>query len=631
MLFPNTVALSTVVVYGVALPDVFLPSYAVEEDFPAGPKPSTRRNHAVMVNTAVKGPIPRKKDRGADLFVALLRAQGVTHVMAVTGGAIMEGMDALHAEETLHLSIFQTEPGATWAAMGYARATGKVGVCVVTSGPGATNTITAIADAQRDNVPLVVVTGQVPTAARDTDAFQETNITAVAEPTAKKVYYLNRPEDMPRVVREAFRVAREGRPGPVLIDLTKDAQQAPVDLAAFAEALQPAVAPPRSSRLSNQTEVALDEVVAHLRQAERPVIIAGYGLLLAGAAPELLRFLEKVPCPVVHTIPGKAAVPSNHPANYGLIGMHGFYTANWILHHADLLVSLGSRYDDRITGDTERFAPQARRLIQFDIDTAQISKVLPQRKLGVVGDLGDTLPALTARLQEERFDFAAWHEAIREVEKHFPSTYHRSDGVLQVQYSIEVLNRLVRHQTTQQPCQVVYTTEVGDHQMWAGQHLAMQPGWHFMTSGGQGAMGSGLPMAIGAQMADPEALVVCLAGDGSLRFSEAELETIWEYQLPVKVLLFNNEGYGIVRMWNHRFYEGRETGVRKPHKRWTLLAQGNGFTEDCVDRVSNPEALPAVLQHALSHRKPHFIELVTPYEECLPLMPPGQSFEEMIL
>jgi acetolactate synthase-1/2/3 large subunit len=500
-----------------------------------------------------------------------------------------------------------------------------VGVCVVTSGPAATNTITAIADAQRDNVPLLVITGQVPTAARNTDAFQETNITEIAAPTAKKVYYLNRPEDMPAVVREAFYIAKSGRPGPVLIDLTKDAQQAVVSLDDYRVHLQPAIAAtPSANGLGG---AALEAVAEQLCRATRPVIIAGYGLILAGAEGALQQLLDLAPCPVVHTIPGKAALPSAHPCNYGLLGMHGFYVANWIIHHADLVVSLGSRYDDRITGDANQFAPQAQRLIHFDIEAEQIDKVLPQRKLGVVGNLQETLPALVSRLHGRRVDVTAWQQAISEVKQQYPSTYTRQPELLQTQYALQVLNDLV--QETNRP--LVYTTEVGDHQMWAGQYLAMQPGWQFMTSGGQGAMGSGLPMAIGAQMARPEALVICLAGDGSLRFSEAELETIWEYDLPVKILVLNNGGYGIVRMWNHRFYQGRETGVIKRHKDWILLARANGFTPEYVDRVSDPEALVPVLQRALSHRHPHFVELVTPYEECLPLMPPGQSFREMII
>ncbi len=571
---------------------------------------------------------PRTKNRGADLMASLLYAHGVEHIMALTGGAIMEGMDALQANEQLDMTIFQTEPGAAWAAMGYARATGKVGVCVVTSGPAATNTITPIADAQRDNVALVVITGQVPTFARNTDAFQETNITDIAAPTAKKVYYLSRPEEMPDVVAEAFRIAREGRPGPVLIDLTKDAQQAPVDPAAFAPLIEPP-SPPQP--LGAVVEAALDEAVDYLRHAKRPVIIAGYGLVLAGAQPEFQRLLEVAPCPVVHTLPGKPALPTTHPCNYGMLGMHGFYVANWMVHHADLVLSLGSRFDDRITGDPKQFAPQAHRLIHFDIDPAQIQKVLPERKLGVTGDLKQTLAALADRLAPTPLDVMGWHQAIAEVEARHPSTYRRQPEHLQAQYALEALNETVRDHVRQSGQTVIYTAEVGDHQMWAGQYLEMQPGWQFITSSGQGAMGSGLPMAIGAQIAHPDALVIAVAGDGSLRFSEAELETICEYDLPVKILVVNNDGYGIVRMWNHRFYEGRETGVVKRVKDWTLLARGNGFAADQVDRVTAPAELPAVLQRALSHRHPHFLELVTPYEECLPIMPPGKSFNDIIL
>ena len=586
------------------------------------------------VNT--QAALPRTQNRGADLMAALLRAHDAQQVMGVTGGAIMDGMDALNADPHISMHIFQTEPGAAWGAMGYARITGKVGVCVVTSGPGATNTITPIADAHRDNVPLVVITGQVPSFVRNTDAFQETNITDIAAPTAKKVYYLSQVEDFPEVFAEAFRLAKDGRPGPVLIDITKDAQQALVDMSADRPQSFPHDTEPITTRWQGPAQMAADEtavqeVATLLRRAKRPVIIAGYGVILAQAQETLLRLLEVAPCPVVHTLPGKAALPSAHPCNYGMLGMHGFYTANWAVHHTDLLLSFGSRYDDRITGDPKQFAPQAQRLVHFDIDAAQIRKVLPERKLAVLGDLKQTLLALYERLHNAPLDFMTWHNDLAQVEAQYPSTYKRQPELLQTQYALERLNAAVQRHVGHTGQQVIYTSEVGDHQMWAGQYLEMQAGWQFLTSSGQGAMGSGLPMAIGAQIAHPDALVVCIAGDGSLRFSEAELETIWEYHLPVKVLVLNNEGYGIVRMWNHRFYEGRETGVIKRHKAWTLLAQGNGFLPELVDRVTSPTELEAVFQRAVSHRQPHFIELITPYEECLPLMPPGKSFNEMII
>ncbi len=573
---------------------------------------------------------PRTQNRGADLMARLLRAHGVEHVMALTGGAIMESMDALEADEQLNMHIFQTEPGAAWAAMGYARATGKVGVCVVTSGPAATNTITAIADAYRDNVPLLVITGQVPTFAKDTDAFQETNITEIAAPTAKKVYYVRRPDELPGMVSEAFQIATSGRPGPVLIDFTKDAQQAEVDLDAYLHQAMPDA--PRSATPNfNGAETALDEAADLLRRAKQPVIIVGYGTVLAGAEQTLQDLLEVAPCPVVHTLPGKSALPNSHRCQYGMLGMHGFYVANWIVHHSDLIISFGSRFDDRITGDMGQFAPDAERLIHFDIEPSQVDKVLAHRKLGVIGDLGHTLAAFYRRLQATPLNFVSWHDEIAQVEAQYPSTYPRHPEALQAQYVLESLNDAVRQHVAITGQKVIYTTEVGDHQMWASQYLDMQPGWQFMTSAGQGAMGSGLPMAIGAQIADPEALVICLAGDGSMRFGEAEMETIWNLGLPVKTLVINNDGYGIVRMWNHRFYAGRETGVVKHGKNWSLLAQSNGFTPDRAERVTDADGLGSRLGEAVSHGQPHVMELITPYEECLPIMPPGKTFHDIIL
>ena len=515
--------------------------------------------------------------------------------------------------------------------MGYARTTGKVGICIVTSGPGATNTITAIADADRDNVPLLVVTGQVPTTARNTDAFQETNITEIAAPTARAVYYLNRVEDIGSTLTEAFRAATTGRPGPVLIDFTKDAQQAVVGEEEFKELESLSASPETRVERASLPQRELEEAARLLEESQRPVLLLGYGAVLAGIEEEIEAMLEQVPCPVVHTLPGKPALRSDHPLNFGMLGMHGFYVANWLLQHADLVISLGSRFDDRITGDTARFAPGAGRLVHFDISEEQVRKVLPERKLGVVGNLRQTFPAFLQGLRDLNHDFAEWFEEIATTARSHPSSYQKRSDRLQAQFVIETLNEVVGRHVGRTNQRIVYATEVGDHQMWSGQYLSLETGWRFLTSSGQGAMGSGLPMAIGAQLADPGALVVCLAGDGSLRMSEAELETIVEYDLPVKILLFNNNGYGIVRMWNHFFYGGRETGVVKNGKNWTLLARANGFSEDQVGLVSTPGDLEQQLQRAIQAPGPAFLEMQTPYEECLPLMPPGKSFEDIIL
>jgi len=411
-----------------------------------------------------------------------------------------------------------------------------------------------------------------------------------------------------------------------LIDITKDAQQATIDW----QKNDPRIfLADRKTATSDLPQAALDEVVHCLEQAERPVVIVGYGVVQTRMQREFRDFLETVRCPVAHTLPGKAALPSSHPLNYGMLGMHGFYVTNWMVHNSDLVISFGSRYDDRITGDTQHFAPQARKLIHFDIESGQVSKVLPDRKLGVVGDLRDTLPALNRRLQGRSFAYGAWRERVAEFEKEHPRTFEQIARKMQIPFALQTLNRVVQRIASDgRP--VTYATEVGDHQMWSGQYLAVEEGWHFLTSSGQGAMGSGLPMAMGAQIAQPEALVTCIAGDGSLRMSEAELETVWESELPVKIIVMNNGGYGIVRMWNHLFYEGRETGVVKRGKNWTLLAQANGFASDRVDRVVDPAALEEVLVRALEHREPHLIELVAPYEECLPLWPPGKTFEDII-
>ncbi|RKH09837.1 thiamine pyrophosphate-binding protein [Corallococcus sp. CA053C] len=566
----------------------------------------------------------RSWSTGSDIFVELLVRAGIERAFAVTGGAVMDFVDALEASPGLELQCFQTEQGAAWAAMGYTQVTGKLCAVTATSGPGATNFITPLSDALRDNIPLLVVTGQVARSARNTDAFQEIDITVIAASVAKKVVYLERMEDAADVLADAIRVAFDGRPGPVLIDFPKDLQQqacAPLPPRA------PAVAKAKPRPMAS----GLEEVVASLRHAERPVIIAGRGVVIAEARSELLALLEAAPIPVVHTLPGKAALSSTHPHCHGMIGMHGFYVPNWIVDNADLVISLGSRFDDRITGDTKRFAPNARRLIHFDIAQEQVQKVMPERKLGVVGHLKETLGAFTALLEGKGLRFTQWHERIAAVREEYPSTYKVQPGTLQAQLVLEQLNAAVRAHRAKSGQRVIFTTEVGSHQMWASQYLELQPGDEFLTSSGLGCMGSGLPLALGAQIANPDALVICIAGDGSLRFSEAELETAWERALPVKVVLFNNDGYGIVRMWNNHFYEGRTTGVIKQVKQWTTLARGNGFTDGHVDRVESPGALRGVLDRAVAHRGPHFLEMVTPYEDCLPLIPSGKSFKEIML
>lgn len=575
-----------------------------------------QRDKAILMQRSLK--------TGSDAFVELLTRAGIERATGVTGGAVMDFIDALDAAPGLELDCYQTEQGAAWAAMGYTQITGKLCVVIATSGPGAANLVTPMSDALRDNIPLLVVTGQVARSARNTDAFQELSIIDIAAPVTKKVFYLERLEDMAEVLEEAVRVAFDTRPGPVLIDFPRDLQQQPM------EASLP-VAPKIAGPDRRPASPELEEVAACLRSARQPVIIAGHGVLIADARDELRQLLELAPIPVVHTLPGKAALPSTHPCCHGMLGMHGFYVPNWIVDNADLVISLGSRFDDRITGKTEIFAPHARRLIHFDIAREQVSKVLPERKLGVIGDLKHTLRDLVSLVLGEELRFAPWHARIAAVRDQHPSTYSSRPGTLQCQLVLEQLNAAVRAHTAQTRQQVIYTTEVGSHQMWAAQHLEMQRGYEFLTSSGLGCMGSGLPLALGAQLAAPEALVICVAGDGSLRFSEAELETAWEQRLPVKVLLFNNDGYGIVRMWNNRFFQGRETGVIKQGKQWAALARGNGFTDACIDRVVTPSELRGVLDRALSHRLPHFIEMVTPYEDCLPLIPPGKGFKDILL
>ncbi|MEM7351543.1 MAG: acetolactate synthase 2 catalytic subunit [Acidobacteriota bacterium] len=475
--------------------------------------------------------------KGAELLLRCLEAEGVEHIWGYPGGAIMPVYDALLDSPIRHY-LTRHEQGAAFAAQGYARSTGKVGVCMATSGPGATNLVTGIADAYLDSVPIVAITGQVPRALIGTDAFQEVDVLGITLPIVKHSYLVDDPQSLPAVVHEAFHTAREGRPGPVVIDLPKDVALAEVEGRPRAprDVVEPMV-PAASS---------LDDAARLLAGSERPVIYAGGGVEKGSAVAALRRFVDATGIPVVHTLHGLGGIASDHELFLGMLGMHGSRAANHAVQHCDLLIAVGVRFDDRATGKLSEFAPEAR-VIHLDIDAAELGK-LRTPHAAVRGDLQLALGAL-----ERPLSIASWQQRCGAWRARWPPRYDAPfDGV----YAPKLLRDLSRLAP-----QAYVVCDVGQHQMWVAQHWGLAHPRQHLTSGGLGTMGFGLPAAIGVQIGDPEAMVINVTGDGSVMMNIQELATVRRYGLPIKILVIDNSALGMVRQWQECFYDNRESEI----------------------------------------------------------------------
>jgi acetolactate synthase-1/2/3 large subunit len=558
---------------------------------------------------------------GADLIADWLKAQNAEAVFSLQGGTIMPAMDAVYRSGVPQY-FFIREDGAGFAAIGYAKATNRPGVLMVSSGPGATNAVTPISDAMRDCVPLVVITGQVPTFAKDTDAFQETNITSIVRSITKKTFYVEFTNNLEPVLNEAFSVAVSGKPGPVLVDLPKDVQNNSTNVSLPIEPYTEWV-----TEIPFDPDNNFDKVIDALNVSERPVIIAGNGLILAEVTQPFREFIDTTGIPVVHTLPAKGVLPSGHACNFGMLGMHGVYTAGAAVEYCDLVISLGSRYDDRITGNPGLFAPDASHLVHFDIDRGQIEKVLSDRKLGVLGDLCDGIQALNESIPyiKNTDRFSKWLRHLNEIKsKHpLPTSQYADTEQLDIEFIFSSLNNVLQKSDGD----IIYATEIGQHQMWTSQRLDMKEGNLFISSTGQGAMGSGFPQALGAQIACPDRQVICLAGDGSFRLNSPEMETMVRYNLPLKIFIFNNGGYGIVRQWNETFFEKRLVGVQHHGFDFVAVAAAFGVQGAVVEKKAD---LTRSIENALAYDGPYILEMKIPWEPCLPFIPPGTSFSEII-
>ncbi|QTA85502.1 biosynthetic-type acetolactate synthase large subunit [Desulfonema magnum] len=558
---------------------------------------------------------------GAQILMKMLKDEGVDTIFGYPGGVVIDIHDELAKTDIRHVLV-RHEQGAVHAADGYARASGKVGVCLVTSGPGATNTVTGIASAYMDSIPLVVFTGQVPTHLIGNDAFQEVDIVGITRPCTKHNFLVQRTEDFARVIKEAFFIARSGRPGPVLVDIPKDVGIKTIDFEEPGEVKLRSYSPTYNANIRQ-----LKKVVRLIEEAEKPMIFAGGGVILSKAANELTTFARKAQIPVTTSLMGLGAFPGSDPLWLGMVGMHGTYRANLSTAACDLLISIGVRFDDRVTGKTDTFASQAK-IVHIDIDPTSIRKNIPVT-VPVVGDCKNALKQLNSLvdeadlgdLQEKR---KKWLDQIVEWKSTRPLDYEQTcEGPIKPQYVIEKLYELTKGEA-------IITTEVGQNQMWAAQYYHFECPNHFITSGGLGCMGFGLPAAIGAQMACPDRLVVDIAGDGSIQMNIQEMATAVQHQLPVKIVILNNCYLGMVRQWQELFYGKRYASTCMDcAPDFVKLAEAYGAVGL---RAEKPEEVKEVLKKGLFSPETVIMDFRVAKEECVyPMVPAGAPITEMLL
>ncbi|MBE0595976.1 MAG: biosynthetic-type acetolactate synthase large subunit [Desulfuromonadales bacterium] len=562
------------------------------------------------------------KKTGSQILLECLRLEGVETIFGYPGGTVINIYDDLMDSPIRHV-LTRHEQAAVHAADGYARATGQVGVAIATSGPGATNTITGIATAYMDSIPLVIITGQVPTALIGNDAFQEADIIGITRPVTKHNYLVKDVKDLARIVKQAFYIARTGRPGPVLIDLPKDVQIASTRFE-YPQTVELRGYKPTFSGNQRQVEKAAKMILA----ARKPVIYVGGGTTSSDASLELRTLAEMIQAPVTTTLMGMASFPKRHPLSLGMLGMHGTYYANMAVTNSDLLIAVGARFDDRVTGKIATFAPHAK-IIHIDIDPTSIKKNV-RVDLPIVGDLLEVLKSLVRALSEQpeavrqlAEDLAPWRQEIGDWKQKHPMSYQASSTIIKPQLVIEKIRELTADDA-------IITTEVGQHQMWTAQFFDFSTPRTFLTSGGLGTMGFGLPAALGAQAAFPERQVIDISGDGSFQMNSQELATLVQYRLPVKIAILNNNFLGMVRQWQQLFFNRRysQTCMELPID-FVKLAEAYGATGL---RATRPDEVEAVIRQALETPGPVIMEFKIAREEnVLPMVPAGAGLNEMVL
>ncbi|CAH1206880.1 MULTISPECIES: biosynthetic-type acetolactate synthase large subunit [Paenibacillus] len=553
---------------------------------------------------------------GSEILLRSLLLEGVECVFGYPGGAVLYIYDAMYGFEDFKHVLTRHEQGAIHAADGYARASGKVGVCIATSGPGATNLVTGIATAYMDSVPLVVITGNVVSSLIGSDAFQEADITGITMPITKHSYLVKDVEDLPRIIHEAFHIANTGRKGPVLIDIPKD-------VSANKTLFEPLTGPV-TLRGYNPTTVPnklqIDRLAQAIQEAERPMIIAGGGVVYSGGHEALLEFVEKTGIPITTTLLGLGAFPSGHELWTGMPGMHGTYTSNQAIQQADLLINIGARFDDRVTGKLDGFAPLAK-IVHIDIDPAEIGKNVAT-DIPIVGDCKTVLELVNKEVQRaERAD--AWRDQIKQWKQEKPYRYNDSNEVLKPQWVIEMLNETTKGEA-------IVTTDVGQHQMWAAQYYKFNQPRSWVTSGGLGTMGFGFPSAIGAQMANPDRLVISINGDGGMQMCSQELAICAINNIPVKIVIINNQVLGMVRQWQELIYDNRYSHIDLAGSPdFVKLAEAYGVKGL---RATNKEEAQRAWQEALDTDGPVVVEFVVSKEENVyPMVPQGATINQMLM
>jgi len=557
---------------------------------------------------------------GAEALIKSLENEGVEIVFGYPGGAVLTLYDALYQAKFPHI-LTRHEQGAVHAADGYARATGKVGVCMATSGPGGTNLITGIATAYMDSVPLVAITGQVGVSLIGKDSFQEADMRGITTPISKHNYLVKKVQDLPRVMKEAFHIARTGRPGPVVVDISKDVFNATIDYEY-----------PETIKLRGYSPVVegdaknIDAVIDELKKSTSPVIFVGGGVNISDTSEELRKFIETTGFPVTASLMGLGCIASDHPQHLGMVGMHGTYAANMAMSECDLLVGIGVRFDDRVTGAVESFAPKAK-IVHFDIDPAEINKNI-RADIRVIGDLRWALPLLSEKAatrepQKWREQVQAWEERLNAWRIEGPLSYNQPEGLIMPQAVIKLVSELTNREA-------VIVTDVGQHQMWTAQFYNFQNQRSLITSGGLGTMGYGLPAAIGAQVGLPEKLVILFTGDGSIMMNCQELATAADNGFPIKIIVMNNKVLGMVSQWQRMFYGERYSHtILKGRTDFVKLAEAMGVPGV---RVTKPEELAATLEKAFKAEGPILIDISLPdTEDVLPMVPPGGRLDQMIL
>src|SRR5687767_1907737 len=572
---------------------------------------------------------------GAEIIVQVLADEGVETIFGYSGGAILPTYDAIFVynqaaaaagRRPMPLVVPANEQGAGFMAAGYARATGKVGVCVVTSGPGATNTVTPVRDCMADSIPIVVICGQVPTSAIGSDAFQEAPVPSIMGSVAKHIFLVTDPEKLEATVRTAFEIARTGRPGPVVIDIPKDVQNWSGEFRGTGTLPMPGY----RKRLETLTTDIIDGTEANhffemLGESQRPLIYAGGGVINGNASEELREFAQTFEIPVVTTLMGIGAVDTTADLSMRMLGMHGAAFANYAVDDCDFLIAIGARFDDRVAGNPAKFAPNAKAIAHFDIDRAEINKV-KRVQWSHVGMLPEALSMLAAHGRRAGFkrDRSHWLAHLADLKKIYAFNYDRASEMIQPYYVLEEINRITKGEA-------IISTGVGQHQMWSAQYFDFNHPRLWLTSGSMGTMGFGLPAAIGAQFANPDKLVIDIDGDASIRMNIGEMETATTYDQPIKIVVLNNNGDGMVKQWQKLFFKGRLSASEKTlhTKDFIKAAQADGFKY--AVRLDKKSDVPRVIEEFLAFEGAAFLEvIIDPDAGVYPMVGPGQPYEAMI-